>query len=125
MGKMYKLYVTAVQGFKALYAGAGYVAPPQPGNTANAPANPSLQTGNYEYIIPQMWPNRRITDIPVIPPFGRDWAAYPVNTYGLSGLEGGGSTGQVPNVNQGATFYFDPDTGQYIDLSLMQGVAVQ
>lgn len=123
---MNKLFAGAAQGFKTLFSGLGYVPPPQPGNTANAPANPSVQTGSYGFIIPQMFDGvgTRISDIPEIPPAFRDWGQMPLNLYGLSGLEGGGSTGAVPNVNQGAALYYDPDSGSYVDLGLLGAVGV-
>lgn len=120
MGKLYK---TFGQGWADLFRGAGFVPPPRPDNTANAPATPPVQWGSYQYIIPQMFDGggSSITDVPVIPPFGVDWAQMPLNTYGLSGLEGGGSTGQVPNVNNGATLFYDSDSNSYVDLSLLGG----
>lgn len=119
---MRSMFKTMASGWRELFAGAGYVAPPAPGNRSNAPADPSVVTGNYEFIIPQMYPSQNIVNVPVIPPFGRDWGQLPLNLYGLSGLEGGGSTGLVPNVNQGAVFYYDENTGNYVDLSMLVGV---
>lgn len=123
MSPMFKgAWESLTSGWKQVFSGAGYVAPPQPGNTANAPADPAVQSGSYQYIIPQMFPNDDITNVPFIPPFGQDWGAYPVNLYGLSGLTGGGSTGLTPNVNQGAVFFYDEGTNSYIDLSQLSGV---
>jgi hypothetical protein len=118
---MRKLFKSLTQGWVDLFTGAGYVAPPQPGNMANAPAEPSVVTGSYQFIIPQMFDGRSvmITDVPSIPPFGRDWGQYAVNGYGLSGLEGGGSTGNVPQPGPGGSLYYDSDTNQYYDLNLL------
>lgn len=108
--------------------GLGYVAPPDPGNQANAPADPPVQTGGYQFIQETMYgpadllnstgDDQAIVNIPTVPPGYRDSDKYPVNEYGLSGLEGGGTTGDVPNQwgQQGSVLYFDPTTGLYIDL---------
>lgn len=122
---MKSMFESLTAGWVDLFRGAGRVPNPDPGNQANAPANPSVVTGNWQFIIPQMFDGvgTNISDIPVIPPAFRDWGQYPVNLYGLSGLEGGGSTGIVPQAQQGATLYFDSDTGQYIDLNLLTGSA--
>lgn len=113
------LFKTLTQGWVDLFSGAGYVAPPQPDNRANAPADPAVETGSYGFIIPQMFQagGAMITDIPVIPPFGRDWGQIQLNSYGLSGLTGGGSTGDVPQIVNGQTLYYDDSSGQYYDLS--------
>jgi hypothetical protein len=110
--------------------GGGYVPPPDPGNTANAPASPPVQTGDYQFIQETMYgaaddlnstgADDSITSIAPIPPAYRDWSEFPVSEYGLSGLEGGGITGDAPNQfghsEQGQVLYFDPNTGLYYDL---------
>lgn len=118
---MIKIFKSLADGWRQVFTGEGYVPPPMPGNMANAPADPAVVTGSYEFIIAQMFPSRAITDIPAIPPFGVDWGQYPLNGYNLSGLTGGGSTGLVPNVNQGAVLYFDTDSGNYYDLAMLPG----
>jgi len=105
-----------IDGFAQLLAGLGYRAPPDPGNTANAPANPPVQYGNYEYIIPQMYPNQSIVNIPYVPSEFQDWDQYALNVQGISGLEGGGATGDVPQIENGSVFYYDTTTGQYVEL---------
>lgn len=118
------VFASLTAGWKAVFQGAGFIAPPNPGNMANAPANPSVQTGNYQFIIKQMFDGigSMITDIPVIPPAFRDWGQYGVNVMGISGDTGGGATGDVPQISNGATFYYDDDSGQYVDLNLLNQV---
>lgn len=106
--------------FYGFVAGLGYVPPPDPGNTANAAADPAVQTGTYQFIQGSMLggygDNQSIVEIAGIPPAYQDWSQYAVNEFGLSGLEGGGATGLVPQVINGQTLFFDPETGMYIDL---------
>lgn len=104
--------------FKTFLTGLGYVDPPDAGNRSNAPANPPVQEGSYEYIIPQMFASQDIVNVPAIPPNYQDWAQYPVSLYGLSGLEGGGSTGDVPIVVNGRTLYYNEVTGMYYALNM-------
>lgn len=118
-------FLNMAAGGMKLLQGAGFVPPPRPDNTANAPADPAVVTGSYEFIIPQMFGDTAIVNTPVIPPGFRDNATpMPLNLYGLSGLTGGGVTGLTPNVSQGAVFYVDPETGSYVDLSQIYGVNV-
>lgn len=104
-----------------LFSGAGRVPQMDAGNTANAPAAPPVQAGSYEYIQPAMFADQSILEIQAIPPGYRDWDYMAVDGYSISGLSGGGATGLVPQITQGAVFYFDPDTGQYLTLSEMPG----
>lgn len=105
--------------FQQFFAGLGYVAPPDPGNTANAPAAPPVQTGPYEFLQPFTYQrDNRLSDIPTIPPGYQNWDQFPLNLFGLSGLEGGGITGNVPDQynQQGASLYYDSSNGLYINL---------
>ncbi len=105
--------------FVQFFAGLGYVPPPDPGNTANAPADPPVQEGNYQFLQPFLYQrDDGLTDIPNVPPAYQDWVQFPVNLFGLSGLEGGGSTGMVPDqfAQQGASLYFDPASGMYVNI---------
>jgi hypothetical protein len=121
---MKKMFKTLASGWIDLFRGAGQVPNPEPGNMANAPADPSVVTGNYQFIQHQMFdgPSSDVTDVPEIPPQFVDWGQYPLNVFGLSGLEGGGSTGDVPQADQGATLYYDSESGMYIDLNQLSGV---
>lgn len=120
---MASMFKSLTQGWADLFRGAGYVMPPQPGNTANAPGDPAVVTGNYEFIQWQMWDGAgvrsSIASVPHIPVWGMDWGQYGVNVAGLSGDFGGGSTGDVPQPGPGGSLYYDDTTGQYIDLSLL------
>jgi hypothetical protein len=101
-------------------AGLGYVKPPDPGNSANAPAPAPVQTGGYQFIQPAMFgaggDNQSIVNVPSVPPAYRDSGAYAMNSYGLSGLTGGGSTGEVPDVDNGPVLYYDEISGLYINI---------
>jgi hypothetical protein len=121
----------------AFFAGLGYVEPPDPGNRANAPADPPVQQGNYQWLqMPADWTDNRTTNIENIPPAYRDLGNYAVPVFGLSGLEGGGSTGDVPELDNGTILYYDNTTGTYknvqvvypgspgdVDLSSLEGVS--
>jgi len=105
--------------FTKMLTGLGWIKPPDPGNTANAPADPPVQEGTYGFIQLSMFgagDQQDIVNVPFIPPAYQDTNLYPVNHFGLSGLEGGGSTGNVPQVTNGSILYFDPATGQLINL---------
>lgn len=117
------MFLSAGQGFAKLFRGLGYVPNPDPGQSANAPANPSVQTGSYQYIIPQMMDRFgvAITNVPTIPGWGVDWGQYPLNDMGLSGQLGGGATGDVPQLGPGGSLYFDPGSNSYLDLSMITG----
>lgn len=103
------------------FRGLGYVQPPNSGNRANAPADPPVQEGNYQFIQWQMLggagDNQAIVNVPEIPPAFRDWDGYPVNEYGVSGLTGGGAFASgMPLITNGPILYFDEATGLYVDL---------
>ena len=99
-----------------------YVQPPSGGARDIAPGNPPVQTGNYQFIQSFFFDNagsgNSTTEIPDVPPAYQDWNQFPVNLYGLSGLTGGGITGDVPDpyTSQGASLFFDPSTGLYYDV---------
>lgn len=101
----------------ALIMGAGIVAPPSGQNEDNAYSAPPVQTGSYEYIIPQMFPDVTITNIDTIPTAFQDWSAYGVDSFDVSGLTGGGFTGDIPQVVNGPIVYYDQSTGLYVNLS--------
>ncbi len=105
----------------AFIAGLGYVPPPNPGNTANAPAPAPVQRGTLQFIQPDFTggsgDNQAIVNIDPIPPAYQDTQAFGFNVMGISGQTGGGSTGIVPDIDNGAILYYDPETGQYIDLT--------
>ena len=108
----------------ALYdfmAGLGYVKPPDPGNTANAPAPAPVQTGSYQYIQQAMFggsgDNQSIVNVPSVPPAYRDNGMYAVNSYGLSGLTGGGTdNGEDDVLTNGPVLYYDEKTGLYVNI---------
>ena len=108
---------TLFQMWGNLFAGAGHVPPPDPGNRNNAPASPPVQEGSYEFIIPQMFPNMDVCIIDNIPLAFQVWPHYAVNSYPISGLTGGGSTGNVPGITNGPIEYYDQATGTYVDLT--------
>jgi hypothetical protein len=99
-----------------LFSGLGRLFMDQ-GNRNNEPAPPPVQVGSYEWIIPQMFPSEAIVNVPAIPPAFQDWAQYGVGVYDFSGLEGGGSTGDVPQDTNGPVLYYDTNTGLYVDLT--------
>jgi hypothetical protein len=103
-------------GLYRLFAGMGRLFMDQ-GNRNNEPASPPVQVGSYEWIIPQMFPSQAIVNIPAIPLEFQDWGAYGVNIYYLSGVEGGGSTGDVPQFTNGPVLFYDENTGLYVDIS--------
>jgi len=121
-------FLNPLAGFRQFMAGLGYVPVPDPGNQGNAPANPPVQTGDYQFIQEDMYGpvdllnstgrDNSITSIAPVPPAYMDSNAYPVNEFGLSGLEGGGISGVVPNpfYGQGNTLFYDETTGLYVDL---------
>lgn len=105
----------ALAGWKQLYYGVGKITL-DAGNMANAPGNPPVQFGTYQFIQPPFFPSMAITDIPTTPPMYRnDGTDMQVNVYGLSGRSGGGTTGDVPGAEQGGVYYFDPTTNQYLE----------
>lgn len=112
--------------FVRFFNGAGRINPPDPGNMANAPADPPIPSGNYQFIQPTLYggagDNQDLVTINSIPPSYQDNAAYPVNLFGLSGLDGGGSTGLVPNPfgTQGNVLYYNQSDGMYYDIG--QGI---
>jgi len=107
-----------VAGFSLLFRGLGRLFLDQ-GNQNNEPAPPPVQMGTYEFIqnVRDLFPSQAIVNVPVVPPAFRDWAQYGVNYYDLSGLEGGGSTGDVPQETNGPVLYYDDTTGIYVDLT--------
>lgn len=108
-----------ISGWLAVLQGKGYVAPPNPGNTANAPGDPPVQTGSNGFIQAFAFQGQghKITDTPFVSPAWQDWGQYALNVGDPSGITGGGYT-QSPDVltPQETDLYFDTTTGLYYNL---------
>lgn len=105
--------------WKQLFIGAGPVAPLDRGNTANAPAEPPIQAGSYEYIQSYLFPNQSLLSLPVIPPAFRDWNQFPLNQFGADGLTGGGVYGgKATEIPSPPVLYYDETSGTYVDLTM-------
>lgn len=123
---MASMFKSLTQGWVDLFTGGSPIPNPDPGASAIPPADPAVVTGNYQFIIPQMFDGAGgysgIAAVPHIPDWGMDWGQYPLNVEGLSGAFGGGSTGDVPQPGKGGSLYYDPETNAYYDLgTLAQG----
>lgn len=104
-------------GWQKILTGIGGRAP-DPGNRGNAPAPPPVQTGPYEWIQWQMLRLRfTATDNLPVPPGFQNWSVIMLNSFGQSGLTGGGITGDVPQVQDVDSLYYDATTGLYVDLN--------
>lgn len=127
------MFLSPLIGLRDFMRGLGYVPQLSAGNMANAPADPPVQTGDYQFIqetsygaadtLNSTGDDQSIVNIPVVPPGYRDWDQQPVNEFGLSGLEGGGTSGNVPDpwTEQGNVLYYDTASGLYIDLGQNNG----
>jgi hypothetical protein len=126
-------FLNPLVGLRQFMAGLGYVPNPGGGNEANAPADPPVQTGDYQFIQETMYgpadarnstgDDQSIVNIPTVPPAYLEWdGTTQLGEFGLSGLEGGGITGDVPDQwgQQGNVLYYDPTSGLYIDLGQNQ-----
>lgn len=108
-----------LDGWRRLFTGLGNVSASRmdPGNRGNAPAPAPVQVGNYEFIQPYYFPNMDVTSIGSVPPMFRDWSAYPVNEFGLSGLIGGGATDATAvHEPTDPALFFDEASQQYYHL---------
>lgn len=106
-------------GWLGVLAGAGRVPPPDPGNTANAPAPVPVQAGTYEFIQPFAFQGagHSTTDIPFVPPGYQNVGEFALGVYDPSGLGGGGySNNPAVMLPSEASLYFDASTGQYYRL---------
>ncbi len=101
-------------------SGLGRIAPPDPGNTANAPADPPVPAGTYQYMQPfaYLGIDGRITDIPHISPAYQNNGEFAVAFGDAGGFLGGGanSIGNQTNIPTETAMYFDPSTGLYYNL---------
>lgn len=107
--------------WKAFFRG-NEIAAPSGGNRDNAPASPPVQTGPYQWIQYQMYPDMSVADVP--PP--NEWAPQMVlPEFGYSGLTGGGMVNDPltgsGNMQAEPLLYYDSQTGTYIDLGLLNG----
>ena len=99
--------------------GEGFVSPPDPGNSANAPGMPNVQTGDWQFIDPVAYQGggSQITDVPLIASNWQNWDQIGLNGFDASGLTGGGvSGGTDANIVDETALYFDTQTGIYYDL---------
>jgi hypothetical protein len=106
-------------GLMQVLRGAGRVAPPDPGNTANAPGLPPVQAGNYEYIqtVALQGFGHNISDIFTIPPEFQDWGQMMLGVGDPSGIYGGGTAYEPQTMSPTETgLFYDTNTGLYYDL---------
>lgn len=111
-----------VAGWLSVLNGKGRVNPPDPGNTANPPGDPPVQTGDYQFIQDFAFQGQghNITDIPTVPLAYQNVGEFALNVADPSGQTGGGyslnpQTGIVTEGN----LYFDTSTGLYYDLNTL------
>lgn len=106
-------------GLARFFSGLGQVKPLDPGNTGNAPADPPLEVGTWQFLNGYaLQGNGHIaSDVPTTGPQWTDWGQYAVNAADLSGNTGGGAYSGVQTVLPTETdMYFDTSTGVYYNL---------
>ena len=112
-------FINPVAGMVQMFTGRGFVEPPNPGNTANPPGHPPVETGSWQFIQPQFFQGIGgvTSNIGSIPPAWQDWGEYALNISDISGNTGGGVySGQATNLVQETDLYYDPSTGIYYNL---------
>jgi hypothetical protein len=107
-----------LSGWQAVFRGIGTVYI-DAGNLANAPGNPPVQQGNYEWIQDYLYRDESygLSQIPEIPAPFRDWSGYPLNLDDGSGNFGGGdNAGLDYQVATAPVLYYDTETSLYYDI---------
>lgn len=103
-------------GLANFFRGVGGIRP-DPGNEANAPGDPPIPGGTYQFVQTEMVFGPSRMNVPVTPPAFVDWGQYGVQVYDPSGNTGGGVySGDATETPDENDLYFDASTGLYYDL---------